>query len=197
MTRRITSKTRRFSAITNDCSTATCLRECSAVEIRTWRVCDVGCGTGFLESLLGGPVRSLVAFDATLRMLQQARQKFPGWPISPLLKVAGKIVPEHRNRHRIRAATGQEAHSAEGRRYSRALRVSHLSSPRRARHPSVPVAAGRQRTGSRRQPHSSQLGLSIRAVEDSGIPVPVEAHRTGCFASPAESLSFGLTRTKA
>ena len=44
-------------------------------------MCDVGCGTGFLEGLLAHRVRSIVAIDATQRMLLQARQKFAGAPI--------------------------------------------------------------------------------------------------------------------
>jgi ubiquinone/menaquinone biosynthesis C-methylase UbiE len=53
----------------------------SVEDIRTWGVWDVGFGTGFLEGLLADRVRSIVAFDATPRMLLQARQKFPGRPI--------------------------------------------------------------------------------------------------------------------
>jgi 2-polyprenyl-3-methyl-5-hydroxy-6-metoxy-1,4-benzoquinol methylase len=50
----------------------------SEAEIRRWRVCDVGCGTGFLEMFVADRVHSIVAFDATYRMLEHARAKFVG-----------------------------------------------------------------------------------------------------------------------
>jgi ubiquinone/menaquinone biosynthesis C-methylase UbiE len=141
-------------------------------EIRTWKACDVGCGTGFLETLVADKVGSFVAFDATHRMLLQARAKLTALPVTwvqadaqalpisrpvfdlvcsnamlhhvygyeqvlssmiailkpggklflgyepnaipyrvfwPLLKIAAKIVPEHRNRDSIRDASGQKA----------------------------------------------------------------------------------------
>jgi 2-polyprenyl-3-methyl-5-hydroxy-6-metoxy-1,4-benzoquinol methylase len=146
----------------------------TADQIRMWRVCDIGCGTGFLETILHKRVGSLISFDATMPMLQVARRKLSGAPISwvmadaqalpfdaasfelvcsnamlhhvydvdrvaakmaslvkpggklfvgyepnaipyslfwPLLKVAAKIVPEHRHREKTRLASGQDAYS--------------------------------------------------------------------------------------
>ena len=53
-----------------------------AAETHKWKACDVGCGTGFLETLVADRVGSLVAFDATHRMLSQARSKFAGRPVT-------------------------------------------------------------------------------------------------------------------
>lgn len=145
----------------------------AAGQLRQWRVCDVGCGTGFLESILRGSVGTIYAVDATLPMLQAAKRKFQGEPFCwlmgdarvlplrrqhfdlvcsnamlhhiygyeevlaqmvsllkpggklflgyepnaipyrlfwPLLKMAAKIVPEHRDRDRIRRESGQDQH---------------------------------------------------------------------------------------
>ena len=48
----------------------------SASQIGAWRVCDVGCGTGFLESILSKRVGSMMSIDATMPMLNVAREKF-------------------------------------------------------------------------------------------------------------------------
>jgi ubiquinone/menaquinone biosynthesis C-methylase UbiE len=140
-----------------------------AREVRTWKVCDIGCGTGFLESFLQGRVGSIVSVDATLSMLKVARRKLPARSISwvladaqalpiegpqfdlvcanallhhvygfdqviakmaslvkpggriflgyepnaipyrlfwPVLKVAARMLPEHRNRKKIQQAGG-------------------------------------------------------------------------------------------
>jgi ubiquinone/menaquinone biosynthesis C-methylase UbiE len=152
--------------------------------VRQWQVCDAGCGTGFLETLLSDRVGSIVAFDAS--MLERARQKFPSRPIAwvqadaqalpvhapvfdlvcsnamlyhvfgfervlaamiallkpggclflgyepnaiayrllgPLLKVAPTIVPEHRNRERIREAGPGRLSELRERRHQRAART--------------------------------------------------------------------------
>lgn len=64
---------------------------CPPGEVGTWLVCDVGCGTGFLETMLAPKVGSIVSLDATLPMLQEARRKFPGASIAWVMAVAESL----------------------------------------------------------------------------------------------------------
>jgi SAM-dependent methyltransferase len=234
----------------------------SEAEIRSWRACDVGCGTGFLESLLRDKVSSLVAFDATFRMLQQAKEKFTGNPIAwvqadaqalplqdsvfdlvcsnamlhhvfgfeqvlskmiallkpggklflgyepnaipyrvfwPLLKVAAKIVPEHRNRDKIRHASGQEAHPRLKDVDIHELSEFHIFHGRGERgiHPfRLQELVSRHGIFDSRIHFSSVYQFAL--LRDSGVPMPVEALPDWFFRlSGRLSLSFSLTGTKA
>ena len=200
----------------------------SADETRKWKACDVGCGTGFLETLVADRVGSLVAFDATHRMLSQARSKFAGRPVTwvqadaqalpirepvfdlvcsnamlhhvygfdrvlasmiamlkpggklflgyepnaipyrvfwPLLKVAAKIVPEHRNRDAIRVASGQDAHPRLKDVDIHELSEFHIfhGTAGRGIHP-FRLRDFVERARDHRLPRALQLGLSVRAA---------------------------------
>jgi 2-polyprenyl-3-methyl-5-hydroxy-6-metoxy-1,4-benzoquinol methylase len=49
--------------------------------VRQWRVCDVGCGTGFLETILADRFGRWYSVDATAAMIAIARQKLGQKPI--------------------------------------------------------------------------------------------------------------------
>ena len=231
----------------------------SAADVRTWRVCDVGCGTGFLETLLTPRVGSIVAFDATHGMLQHAKRKFAGDRISwvqcdaqalpigtpvfdlvcsnamlhhvfayekvlaamiallkpggrlfvgyepnaipyrlswPLLNLAARIVPEHRNREQIRKASGQEAHSN-----LKDVDIHELSE--------FHIFQGHGIHPYQLQELVTTLGIvdsrvhfssvyQFALLRDSGLPIPVEALPDWFFRlSGRFSLSFSLTGRKA
>jgi SAM-dependent methyltransferase len=231
----------------------------SAAEVRRWRVCDVGCGTGFLEGLLADRVGSIVAFDATRPMLAHARAKFPHASIAwvqadaqalpvrepvfdlvcsnamlhhvfgfesvlaamisllkpggriflgyepnaipyrllwPVLKLAAKIVPEHRDRDRIRAASGQAQHPRLKDRDIHELSEFHIFhgrgiDPRRLREFVASHGIVDNRV------HFSSV-YQFALLRDSGVPIPVDSIPGWIFnLSGRLSLSFSLTGTKA
>ena len=234
----------------------------SAAELQTWKACDVGCGTGFLEGLIGRRVGRLVAFDATHRMLQHAKARFGGGAIAfvqadaqrlpvgdarfdlvcsnamlhhvfafeqvlshmvsllkpggklfvgyepnaipyrllwPALKVAAKIVPEHRERDRIRDASGQSAHENLKHVDIHELSEFHIFHGTRGRgiHPfDLRRFAMDQGIVDCRVHFSSIYQFAL--LKDSGVPLPVERLPDWLFAlSGRMSLSFSLTGTKA
>ena len=235
----------------------------SAAELQTWRACDVGCGTGFLEGLLAHRVGRLVAFDATRGMLQQAKSKFtarslawvqadaqklpigdarfdlvcsnamlhhvygfeqvlarmvsllrPGGKLFlgyepnaipyrvfwPLLKVAAKIVPEHRDRDRIRERSGQRDHPAlkdvDIHELSE-FHIFHGTRGGRGIHPfDLRQFVEAQGLTDCRIHFSSVYQFAL--LKDSGIPLPVERLPDWLFGlSGRMSLSFSFTGTKA
>jgi SAM-dependent methyltransferase len=233
-----------------------------ATELASWTACDVGCGTGFLETLLAGRVGSMVAFDATHLMLAQARSKFPGrrvaWiqadaqalPIQesvfdvvcsnamlhhvfgyeevvtrmiamlrpggrlflgyepnaipyrrfwPLLKLAARIVPEHRQRDSIKRASGQDAHPRLQDVDIHELSEFHIFHGRGVRGIDPfrlrDLAISRGITDCRI--HFSSV-YQFALLRDSGVPIPVEWLPDWFFRlSGRLSLSFSLTGTKA
>jgi len=224
-----------------------------------WRVCDVGCGTGFLESVLSDRVGSIVAVDATLAMLQSSRQKFPKkkivWIMGdgralplmdgqfdlvcsnamlhhifgyedvlskmiallkpggrlflgyepnaipyrlfwPLLMLAAKIVPEHKDRERIQRESGQDKHPS-----LRGVDIHELAEfqifhgrgidPLRLR--SFVEARGITNT----RLHFSSI-YQAALLKDSGVPWPVEFFPDWVYRlSSRLSLSFSVTGIKA
>jgi SAM-dependent methyltransferase len=234
----------------------------SADEIRRWKACDVGCGTGFLETLVAGKLGSLVAFDATHRMLLQAKAKFAGLPVTwvqadaqalpiraavfdlvcsnamlhhvygfeqvlvsmiamlkpggklflgyepnaipyqvfwPLLKVAAKIVPEHRNRDSIRDASGQDAHprlkDVDIHELSE-FHIFHGTGGRGINPFRLQEFVARQGIVDARIHFSSVYQFAL--LRDSGVPIPVHLLPDWFFRlSGRLSLSFSLTGTKA
>jgi ubiquinone/menaquinone biosynthesis C-methylase UbiE len=223
-----------------------------------WRVCDVGCGTGFLESILHGKVGRIFAVDATVSMLHAARVKFPvadvSWLVAdarslplideqfdlvcsnamlhhvhsyedvlikmvgllkpggklflgyepnavpyrlfwPFLKLAAKIVPEHRDRHRIQRESGQEQHPA-----LRGFDIHEMAefqifhgrgiNPFRLRKSVSSLAIADVRI------HFSSI-FQIALLKDSGVPVPMERFPDWVYPVPGPlCLSFSLTGTK-
>jgi SAM-dependent methyltransferase len=230
-------------------------------ETGAWAACDVGCGTGFLESLLESRVGSIVAIDATHPMLVRARQKFPGKRVTwvqadahalpareaafdlvcsnamlhhvfgfeqvlsrmismlkpggklflgyepnaipyrvfwPLLRAAAKIVPEHRDRDRIRQTSGQELHPRLRDIDIHELSEFHIFHGRGERgiHPSrlQQFIAGQGIVDSR--VHFSSL-YQFALLRDSGLPIPVASVPDWIFRLLGPlSLSFCLTGTK-
>jgi SAM-dependent methyltransferase len=234
----------------------------SAAEIARWSACDVGCGTGFLETLIADKLGSLVAIDATQSMLKQARAKFVGKPVRwvqadaqalpvresafdlvcsnamlhhvyefdrvlrsmvamlkpggklflgyepnaipykifwPALKLAARIVPEHRNRNEIKRASGQAAHARLKDADIHELSEFHIfhGTGERGIHPfrlreflvGLGVVDGRV--------HFSSV-YQFALLRDSGVPIPVERLPDWLMrASGRLSLSFSLTGTKA
>lgn len=233
----------------------------SEAETRRWKACDVGCGTGFLEGLLVDRVGSMVAFDATRNMLDQARAKFTGKPVTwvqadaqalpvarpvfdlmcsnamlhhvfgfetvlatmiallkpggrlflgyepnaipyrlmwPVLKVAAKIVPEHRDRDRIRQSSGQEHHPRLRDRDIHELSEFHIFHGRGGRgihpHQLQKFVAARGIVDSRL--HFSSV-YQFALLRDSGLPLPVDSIPDWFFRMSGRiSLSFSLTGTK-
>jgi len=226
-------------------------------DIRGWRVCDVGCGTGFLESLLHARVGTIYAVDATYAMLQAARQKLPQanicWltadarllPLTgefdlvcsnamlhhilgyeevlarmidllkpggklflgyepnavpyrvawPLLKLAAKIVPEHRGRERIRKESGQDDYPS-----LMGLDIHELSE--------FQIFHGRGIDPFRLRDRLIGLGLAdlrlhfssiyqAALLKDAGVPLPIDSIPDWLYRVPGRlSLSFSLTGTK-
>jgi SAM-dependent methyltransferase len=235
---------------------------CSPAEVKTWTACDVGCGTGFLEGVIGPRVGRLVAFDATHRMLLQAKAKFgssaiawvqadaqklpvgaasfdlvcsnamlhhvfgfeqvlanmssllkPGGKLFvgyepnaipyrlfwPVLKVAAKIVPEHRERDRIREASGQQAHPTLKDVDIHELSEFHIFHGTRGR--GIDPFALRRLAMDHGivdcRVHFSSI-YQFALLKDSGIPLPVHRMPDWLFKlSGRWSLSFSLTGTKA
>jgi SAM-dependent methyltransferase len=231
----------------------------SIAEIQKWRVCDVGCGTGFLEGFLRDKVGSLVSFDATLPMLQVARQKFPNASISwiqadaqalpvvkpvfdlvccnamlhhvysfekvlacmiallkpggqlfvgyepnaipykffwPLLKLAGTIVPEHRNRDKIREASGQERHATLKDADIHKLSEFHIFESKGIHPFRLQEFAARNGIVNSRVHFSSVYQFAL--LRDSGVPIPINALPDWLFRlSGRMSLSFSFTGAKA
>lgn len=229
-----------------------------AADAQRWRVCDVGCGTGFLESVLRGKVDNIFAVDATFPMLQAARRKFPEtdicWVMAdarvlpladgqfdlvcsnamlhhifgfeqvlrsmvgllkpggklfvgyepnaipyrlfwPLLKLAAKIVPEHRDRERIQRDSGQDAYPN-----LRDVDIHELSEfqifhgggidPFRLR--GSVAAMGMTDT----RIHFSSI-YQAALLKDSGVPIPLEVFPDWVYRMSGRlSLSFSLTGTK-
>jgi SAM-dependent methyltransferase len=114
----------------------------------------------------------------------------------PLLKLAAKIVPEHRNRERIRHASGQEAHPR-----LRDVDIHELSEfhifQSRGIHPFLlQHFVGRHGIIDSRVHFSSVYQFAL--LRDSGVPIPVESLPDWIFRlSGRMSLSFSLTGTKA
>jgi|SRR5208283_2514094 len=231
----------------------------SSAEIRSWRVCDVGCGTGFLEGFLRDKVGSMVSFDATFPMLLVAREKFPSNSISwiqadaqalpvvkpvfdlvccnallhhvfsfeqvlarmisllkpggklfvgyepnaipyrifwPLLKLAATIVPEHRNRDKIREASGQEQHSTLKDADIHELSEFHIFQGKGI-HPFRLQQFAIQRGIADSHIHFSSI-YQFGLLRDSGLPIPINALPDWLFRMSGRlSLSFSFTGTKA
>lgn len=233
----------------------------SAEEIRHWKACDVGCGTGFLETLLADRVGSIVAFDATHGMLVQAKGKFAALPVAwvqadaqalpirepvfdlvcsnamlhhvygfeqvlasmigmlkpggklflgyepnaipykifwPLLKLAAKIVPEHRNRDSIRNASRQDAHpqlkDVDIHELSE-FHIFHGTGGRGIDPFRLQAFATRQGIDDCRIHFSSVYQFAL--LRDSGVPIPVQMLPDWFFRlSGRLSLSFSLTGRK-
>lgn len=226
-------------------------------EVRRWRVCDVGCGTGFLEGLLVDRVGSVVAVDATRDMLAQARAKFPRRPIHwvqadaqrlplsepvfdvvcsnamlhhvfgfetvlaamigllkpggrlflgyepnaipyrmlwPVLKLAAKVVPEHRDRDRIRAESGQERHPRLKDKDIHELSEFHIFQGKGL--DPYRLQAFVSERGVDSQVHFSSV-YQFALLRDSGVPLPVDLMPRWMFGlSGRLSLSFSLTGSK-
>jgi len=234
----------------------------SAEELKAWTACDVGCGTGFLEGLIGHRVGRLIAFDATHRMLLQAKAKLGSGGISfvqadaqrlpvgearfdlvcsnamlhhvfgfeqvlsrmvsmlkpggklfvgyepnaipyrllwPALKVAARIVPEHRERDRIREASGQSAHPTLKDVDIHELSEFHIFHGTRGRgiHPFDLQRFVMEQGIADCRVHFSSI-YQFALLKDSGIPLPVQWMPDWLFKlSGRLSLSFSLTGTKA
>jgi 2-polyprenyl-3-methyl-5-hydroxy-6-metoxy-1,4-benzoquinol methylase len=234
----------------------------SADQIRNWIACDVGCGTGFIETLIAGRVRRMIAFDATHRMLAQAKAKGASLPVTwiqadaqalpvdrsafdlvcsnamlhhvygyervlssmiamlkpggrlfvgyepnaipyrmlwPLLKLAAKIVPEHRQRHAIREASGQAAHPSLNAYDIHELSEFHIFHGT-GEHGIDPfrlqALAARQGMADCRIHFSSVYQFAL--LRDAGVPIPMQVLPDWFFRlSGRLSLSFSLTATKA
>jgi 2-polyprenyl-3-methyl-5-hydroxy-6-metoxy-1,4-benzoquinol methylase len=228
-------------------------------EVKRWRACDVGCGTGFLESMLQQRVRSIVAFDATRGMLMEAKKKFVGAPISwvqsdaqalpvrepvfdlvcsnamlhhvfgfqkvladmisllkpggklflgyepnaipyrtlwPLLKIAARIVPEHRNRARIREASGQDRHSNLKNVDIHELSEFHIFQSRGIAPFELQRFVEKQGIVQSRVHFSSVYQFAL--LRDSGFPLPLTVIPDWLYRlSGRMSLSFSMTGTKA
>lgn len=227
-------------------------------EVRQWRVCDVGCGTGFLESVLQNRVAEIYAGDATLAMLQIARRKFPNtnihWLLAdarqlplaagqfdlvcsnailhhifdyervlasmidlvkpggrlflgyepnaipyrlawPILKLASKIIPEHRDRERIRSESGQDRYPSLAQKDIHELSEFHIFHGRgidpfklRDRLTALGIVNIRL--------HFSSI-YQAALLKDAGIPLPVDRIPDWLYRLPGQlSLSFSLTGTK-
>jgi ubiquinone/menaquinone biosynthesis C-methylase UbiE len=231
----------------------------TADETRRWRVCDIGCGTGFMETILHGRIGSVISLDATMPMLQEARRKFPGASISwvmadaqalpletasfdlvcsnamlhhvynfervvtkmvslvkpggklflgyepnaipyklfwPLLKVAAKIVPEHRNRQKIRLASGQDAYSNLKDIDVHELAEYHIFQGRGI-HPFILREYVSERGIVDTRVHFTSV-YQAALLRDSGIPLPLNALPDWIYRMTGRlSLSFSLTGTKA
>jgi hypothetical protein len=116
----------------------------------------------------------------------------------PLLRTAAKIVPEHRNRDRIRQASGQETPPAQGCGIHE-LSESHIFHGRGEGgiHPfRLQEFITEQGIVESRAHFSSVYQLAL--LRDSGLPVPVASLPDWMFRLLAPlSLSFCLTGTKA
>jgi SAM-dependent methyltransferase len=231
----------------------------SSTEIQRWHVCDVGCGTGFLEGFLQNKVGSIVAFDATFPMLEVARRKFPNGSIfwvqadgqalpignsmfdlvccnatlhhvfafepalarmisllktggklfvgyepnaipyrifGPLLKLAAVIVPEHRNRERIRKTSGQEQHVTLKDADIHQLAEFHIFQ-NKGIHPFRLQQFSAQHGIVDSRVHFSSI-YQFALLRDSGLPIPLDMLPDWLFRiSGRISLSFSLTGTKA
>ena len=231
----------------------------SSAEIQRWRVCDVGCGTGFREGTLRDKVGSMVSLDATFPMLQVARQKFPNASISwvqadaqalpidkpvfdlvccnavlhhvfsfekvlarmiallkpggklfvgyepnaipyrifwPLLKLAATIVPEHRNRDKIREASGQEQHATLRDADIHELSEFHIFQSKGIHPFQLQQFATRSGIVDSRIHFSSVYQFAL--LRDSGVPIPINALPDWLYRmSGRMSLSFSFTGVKA
>ncbi len=117
----------------------------------------------------------------------------------PLLKVAAKIVPEHRNRDKIREASGQESHPRLKNVDIHELSEFHIFHGRGERgiHPFRLQQFVDERGIAGSRIHFSSV-YQFALLKDSGIPIPVEALPDWLFRlSGRMSLSFALTGTKA
>ena len=113
----------------------------------------------------------------------------------PLLKVAERIVPEHRNRADIRKASGQEAHSRLKDVDIHELSEFHIFQSRGIHPFRLQQFIARQGIVDSRVHFNSVFQFAL--LRDSGVPVPVEALPDWLLRlSGRLSLSFSLTGTK-
>jgi 2-polyprenyl-3-methyl-5-hydroxy-6-metoxy-1,4-benzoquinol methylase len=227
--------------------------------LQRWRVCDVGCGTGFLESLFADRFGSCYSVDATPSMIRAARAKLsekricwaladahhlpfpeqsfdlvcsnavlhhvhdyyavlsamisllkPGGQLFlgyepnaipyrffwPLLKVAARLVPEHRERDRIREESGQASYSALKDSDIHEIAEYHIFQGRGI-HPIRLLDFVRDHSIFNGKLHYTSL-YQFALLKDSGVPLPIDVVPNWFFEMPGRlSLSFSLTGTKA